>query len=163
MLGIRPKKRWGRWAFAIAAVLVAASYGVFQWRPWGGPSLDPAAFIPVSTQTPQPTEASLNPMDGGAPAVAGLYPAQDSVLVGAVGSLVTLSVRALGPGGAPLTDTLVLFRVVEGNGILETEEAETDDEGVAQANLRLPNRPGEVIVRAQLSASDTVGTVFAVT
>ncbi|MCJ7630516.1 MAG: serine/threonine protein kinase, partial [Longimicrobiales bacterium] len=163
VLGIQPKKRWGRWAFAIAAVVVAASYGVFQWRPWGGPSLDPAAFIPVSTQTPQPPEADLNPVDGGAPAVAGLYPAQDSVRVGAVGSLVALSVRAIGLGGAPLADALVLFRVVEGNGILETEETETNDEGIAQANLRLPNRPGNVIVSAQISGSDTLGTIFAVT
>ncbi|MCJ7627673.1 MAG: hypothetical protein MUO50_04710, partial [Longimicrobiales bacterium] len=121
------------------------------------------AFIPVSTQTPQPPEADLNPVDGGALAVAGLYPAQDSVLVGAVGSLVALSVRAIGLGGVPLADTLVLFRVVEGNGILETEEAETNDEGMAQANLRLPNRPGNVMVHAQVSGSDTLGTVFTVT
>ncbi len=96
-------------------------------------------------------------------AVAGLYPAQDSVLLGTVGSLVPLNVRAIGPGGAPLADTLVVFRVVEGNGILETEEAETNDEGMAQATLRLPNRPGDVLVRAQISGSDTLGTVFAVT
>jgi len=163
VLGVRPKRRWGRWLLAFAAALVAVSYGVYQWRPWEGPALDPGAFVPISTPPSLPSDATSTPVDEGATGVAGLLPAQDSVLEGTVGSLVPLNVRALGVGGAPMVDTLVLFRVVEGDGILETEEAGTDEEGLAQVNLQLPNRPGEVIVLAQIAGSDTLETRFEVT
>ncbi len=162
VLGARPKNLRRPWYLAIGGLAIIAIYALYSWEPWGDSTMDPGVFIPISQPptaigeaTPSPIENSNSPT--------GLLPARDSIYRGDVGAMMPLEVLAMGPGGVPMADTTVVFRVVEGNGVLETEESVTDENGLAQATLRLPNRPGNMIVLAQILDSDTLRTLLAVT
>jgi serine/threonine protein kinase len=163
VLGVQPRKQWRRWGLALVGALAIASIGMFTWQPWDRPTLDPGAFIPVTPPPSTTAEPTAQPNDDVAIGPTGLHPTQDSLFHGVVGSLLPLSVRATDPDGNPLVDALVVFRVTDGFGILETEEVPTDSDGLAEANLRLPNRPGEMLVLAQIPGPDTLRTLLPVT
>ena len=160
LLGVRPGNPLRRWGLPLAGIIAVASFGVFKWQPWDRPTVDPGAFIPI-TAPPVTTGAPAPASNDGAPvAPVGLHATQDSLLTGMVGTDVQLSVQAADSDGNPMFDTLVVFRVTEGTGILETEEVRTDPDGIAQAIVRLPNRAGTVSVLAYIAGADTLETRF---
>jgi serine/threonine protein kinase/alpha-tubulin suppressor-like RCC1 family protein len=163
VLGVRPKKLRRPWYLALGGLAIIAFYALFSWEPWADSTMDPGVFIPISEPPAAVGEGTPSPNENGFNASTGLLPTQDSIYQGDVGSLLPLEVQAVGPGGTPMADTMVVFRVVEGNGILETETSVTDENGLAQATLRLPNRPGNMMVLAQVFDSDTLKTLLAVT
>ncbi len=163
LLGASPIRRWGMRLAALSVILVAGSYGAYRWLsatdgipdPTGASSVPISSVVPETT-TPQQPE-SLVEAEPGLAATAG------GTLEGVVGSLVPLAVQANGAGGAPLADTAILFLVEEGNGVLEAEETRTDTDGLAEVNLRLPNRPGPVVVSASVMGADDLSTRFELT
>lgn len=72
---------------------------------------------------------------------------------GEVGSVVSVGVRATGPGGVALPDTLVHFRVARGDAVLMTPESRADTEGVARTSVMLPATPGTTIVVASVQGA----------
>jgi hypothetical protein len=78
----------------------------------------------------------------------------------APGSNTGIAVRAKGPGGAPLADAVVGFRVESGGGELATDLVRTSAMGIAQTTIRVPPRPGSVSVSAVLTGSDLPPVTF---
>jgi len=163
VLGAKKKKRRAPLLLALAGVTIVGTYGLLTWHPWAGAEADSEAFIPVST----PPGSQAETVGGGNPESAlgpvGLSPAHDSVVIGPAGSVVPLSVRAVAADGTPMANSQVVFRVVEGDGVLEAEEATADADGGAEVNLKLPNRPGHVLVTAQVSGPDSFRTLLSAT
>jgi alpha-tubulin suppressor-like RCC1 family protein len=162
-LGAIPLRRRGIRMAALATILVAGSYGAYRWLSATEGTTDPTGFSSVPVSSVGPEAATPQPRDPPTEAEPSLAASTAETLSGVVGSLIPLAVRANGDGGVPLADTLVLFLVEEGDGILESAEARTDAEGAAEVNLRLPNRPGAVVVSATVAGSEDLRTQFELT
>jgi len=105
------------------------------------------AVTPTSAEGPVvPPE---QPQGGG-----GLIPLGGGGLIGAVGAALPFEVRAVGPGGFPLVDTIVRFTIDGLDASLDPEAPRTDSEGIARTSVRLPSRSGRGTIRAELHASD---------
>jgi hypothetical protein len=164
LLGALPVRRWGIRVAALAVLLLGGTYGAYRWLsateeapmpsgiPTSGPvsSVGPEAGVPT---TPEPAEE----------AEPGLFATEAETFEGVVGSLVPLAVEAIGEDGLPLADTLVLFLVEEGDGILEAADVRTDQNGRAEVGLRLPNRAGATVVSAEVVGSDSMKAQFQLT
>lgn len=150
------KPAFGRW-LALAAVgvaVLAGGYFLFL-RSDGGMEFESLPSRVFSPESP-PAETQLPAGTGSRPEEGSRRQGSLSVVGGGdieerAGSSATLVIRAEMPDGTPMTDIPVLFEVVEGEGVLEREEARTDHDGLAEASVQLPNRPGEVVVRGALS------------
>lgn len=146
---VRKKRRGRLFRIVLMVGLVIGSLGVYRWllSTAGGTGLDGTLTADGDSGALGAATSSLLAVSGG--------DAQ-----GPVGSRTTLVARASGADGAPLGDTVVSFHVVEGEGILEVEEVRTAASGLAQATLRLPVRPGRIVVRANLAGYQESAAVF---
>ncbi len=161
--GVKPKSFLRRWGVPMVAVLAVVSFGLYRWQPWITPSVDPGLSGPGTPPPTELSESSAGPEETLPVGPSGLQPAQDSFPVGRVGALLPIEVSLTGDDGHPLVDRLVTFRVAQGDGVFEREEASTDSLGVARGQLRLPNRPGEMMVLAQVVGADSLRTLLPVT
>ena len=100
----------------LMVVVAAGGYQIYESR---------ASAVPSTTTFPP-----LAPFDGGVRREAQLATTEDDV-AGQVGSSVTLAVRATGPAGGPLSDSLVQFRVVEAS-----QNSKSTGSGFLVPNLR---------------------------
>jgi hypothetical protein len=103
---------------------------------------------------PEP-QAELPPVVTAAPVVAEavtLSAIGSGVLAGPPGAWLPLEVRAVS-GSAPLSDSLVYFEVLAGDGVVDPAEIATNADGVARTALTLPDRPGTVVVVARLAGA----------
>jgi hypothetical protein len=147
---VRRKRRaamlWG----VLAVAILAGAFGSYWWiiRP-GGAAVEagPLSTVPPLAPSPDLVVPSQRDAARGAPVLRLL--AGDS-LQGRVGTLAMVAVRATYPDGGPLADSLVRFRVVEGEGVLDAAEVRTGGDGMAQVGVRLPRRVGVVVVEAAL-------------
>lgn len=94
------------------------------------------------------------------PAPASFLPITPAEFEVAMGSNPVLAVRAKGPGGAPLADTVVGFQVESGGEVLATESVRTDVQGIAQTRVAVPSRPGAVLVTATVKGSGLPAVIF---
>jgi alpha-tubulin suppressor-like RCC1 family protein len=152
------RKKWQAVAFWVgsALILMAGSYGAYQWtRSAQGGSAAELTAEPASTTPPEfITRETATPADPPVLSVMG------GDLQGRAGSATTLVVRASGPDGSPFSDTNVLFRLVDGGGTLEAEMVRTGEGGLAEAVLRLPTQAGEVVVEATLPGFGESSALF---
>lgn len=131
-------------------VLISGAYGGYRWLARPAPEGRVDSFID-------------GPGEGG-----GLSPGASLLVLrggnirAEVGSAVQLALRASNAQGEPLVDTLVLFRIVEGQGSLEGREVRTGEGGLAEVALQLPAQRGEVVVEANLPGSPTTWARFQV-
>ncbi|MFC1662136.1 protein kinase, partial [Gemmatimonadota bacterium] len=149
------KKR--RWVLPLAVLAVAAPVGGFTAYNWlwtgggmtdsqGGMSNAEAAELPVSDGPERVPEVPMGPLSFEVP--------EGTSLSGAIGSTLVLAVRLADGYGVPVIDTLVQFRVADGEGVLASGAGvRTDTAGIAQATLQLSERPGPVTVVAALEGS----------
>ncbi len=133
----------------LALILVTGGYGGYRWalgsgRGSGGPGGSPGES---AEGTAGPGGASLLVLSGG-----------DARLP--VGSNARLAIRASTADGTPITDSVVTFRVLEGQGTLDATEVRTGAGGIAETTVRLPTQAGEVLVEGSLRGFDTPGARF---
>ena len=155
----RKKPFRGLW-IAVALILTAGSYGIYRWvlSPSQTPFLTNGSGMATSPFVTGP---------GGTPSTNSRDPSPLLVLSGGniqspVGSETTLALKASGPDGMALIDTLVSFEVVEGEGTLEASEVRTTEGGLAETILRLSTRTGLVVVRGSVVGIPGAETVFRV-
>ncbi len=161
--------RRGRRSLAFwATVVLALAVGSFAfYRIFLAPS-GPAEFeVAPPTATNPPVQPQLQPGVGLEEEAAPTNPL--SILVpdggeveGRVGTLVTLTAQIVDAGGRPVADTVVNFRLVEGEGTLETESVRTGDDGEASVNLRLPVQAGLTRVGTSVEGGPSSGNDFRV-
>lgn len=116
-------------------------------------------MTPVQLEEPTP---DTSPSDGPAYRV-GVTPLSDSLFSAPLGSSVVLTTRAMGPGGSPLADQIVRFRITEGSGRLAQDTVRTDSMGLARTSLVLPPQPGHLVVTAELAGTTLPRATFSVT
>lgn len=79
-----------------------------------------------------------------------IQPLPSGDVEGPVRSTMTLGVRVTRPSGTPVPDTTVSFQIESGLGTLSQFVSETDEDGVAETDFLLPERPGSSVVTAFL-------------
>lgn len=144
------KPRWGRrLVFFLGAVaIVGGGYQFYFSRALSEPGtgLEPTVEpVPPPVEDPTPTLTALVQGDEG--------------IGGEPGSTVELGVRARGWRSLPIRDSLVVFEVASGSGVLDPDTVRTDAEGIARTSLRLPDRLGTINVLASLAGADAQATL----
>jgi len=133
----------------VVLILVAGGYGGYRWAfGTGGGSGGPGGSEGESAEgIGLPAGISLLVLSGG-----------DARLP--AGSTARLAVRASTADGTPMADSVVTFRVLEGQGTLEATQVQTGPGGVAETTLRLPTQAGNVMVEGALRGADSPGARF---
>lgn len=154
-----PRKKRGKGLWAVAAVvLIAGSYGAYQWLlspGLGAGPTDQTSFIGAG-----PGQPPANP--SGPSESVPLLVLSGGNIQSPVGSEATLTLRASSPEGLPLADTLVTFQILEGEGTLGTPEVRTTDGGLAETTLRLPTRATTVVVQGSVPGVPGAEAIFRV-
>jgi Regulator of chromosome condensation (RCC1) repeat len=89
-----------------------------------------------------------------------IIPVPSAELEGPVGSSLPVAFRVSQGRGTAVADTLVLYMIQSGLGLLETSFVRTDSDGLASTRFTLPPRPGATVIMASLAGSDaTTATI----
>jgi len=153
----REKPSLPRWIIFPVALAVALFAGYFLLpREQGGQALETIAPAP---ERPGPENPPPQPQ-GEAVNNASLMALNGGRLEGQVGATAPLVMRASRPDGAALPGRTALFEVVEGEGVLEVQEVQTDETGLAEVTLQLPERAQDVVVRGTLPGVDASEATF---
>jgi len=136
---------WWRspWVAAVT-VLVLLGVGIAVTRSESEPEPIPeTAVLPEMLPVPDPPDGLTDT----------ILPVPSENFQGRVGTNTLVGVRALGPTGQVLRDTVVTFRVAEGNAVLSEPDVRTNGEGIAVATFALPSRPGTSTVVVSVPGS----------
>jgi len=117
--------------------------------------------VPATEETQGQGPGSPTPETGGQiPSDASLLALNGGRLEDRVGTRVPLVMRVSRPDGAALSGRQTVFEIVEGEGALEAETVRTDETGLAEATLQLPETVQEVVVRGGLSGLEGREAMF---
>ncbi len=152
----RTPMEWLHRYSALALLLLALAAAWWVYHVFHSSDAFPEEATVLQSTQPSPTATGATKHREGVSALS------DSVVSGSVGSSVMLTARAIGPGGLPLADSVVRFRIVEGSGSLDHDTVRTDVGGVAQTSLTLSGRVESLVVTANLVDSNLPGTRFLV-
>lgn len=142
-----PEKSKGRLGIILVVAVLgiaAAGYVGYQRRTGEAPY--------YGDRTPD-VPTMVTSVTGGVDETEALLPVPQYEVDGVVGQAVPIGFRARGAGGVALVDTLVRLRVESGDGLLQSESARTDRDGVARTSILLPMRPGSSMIVAELDGS----------
>lgn len=122
----------------LGAVVLGGGYQLYRTTLPEPPAADPAPTAQLETP---PGGGALIPLGGGG-------------LIGQVGSTLEVELRAVGPGGIALADTLVRFSVSSVAAVLGADSARTDSDGIARTSLVLPRTSGRGRLVAEVAGSE---------